>query len=211
MKWEPGVLMVLVLGIGVWLVMGPHGVNKRAGAQFVDFQVGSQKGIVEYFEPAAGAEPQLQVKLRGGFESPVMGPAEFKKQFGEQAYKGVAEIGSNPVFRMTKSTSWGSVAWFSVGMLGQIVFGGRMIVQWLASEKSKKSVVPPVFWWLSLFGGVTVFAYFVWRQDLVGVLGQCSGIVVYARNLKLIAKQKKRAEQEAALAGGADASATAAT
>jgi lipid-A-disaccharide synthase-like uncharacterized protein len=53
---------------------------------------------------------------------------------------------------------------------------------------------------MSLFGGLAVFAYFVWRQDIVGVLGQCSGVVIYARNLKLIAKNKKRAEKDAAAA-----------
>jgi lipid-A-disaccharide synthase-like uncharacterized protein len=197
MKWEPAALMVLVLAIGVWLVMGPHGVHKRDGAQYVDFQVGSQKGIVEWYQPAGAAEPKLQVKLRGGFESPEMTPVEFRKQFGEEAYRGVAEIGSNFIFRWTKTTSWGSVAWFTLGMAGQIAFAGRMIVQWFVSEKTKQSIVPPVFWWLSLVGGLAVFTYFVWRQDVVGVLGQCSGIVVYARNLKLIAKNKRRTEREA--------------
>ncbi len=192
MKWEPAALMVLILGLGVWLVMGPHGVTKRSGAEHVDFQVGSQKGIVEYYQPQPGQEAQLQIKLRGGFESPQLTPAEFKAMFGEQAYRGVAEVGSNPVFRATKTTSWGSVAWFTLGMVGQIAFAGRMVVQWIASEKTKQSVIPPVFWWLSLFGGIAVFTYFVWRQDVVGVLGQCSGIVVYARNLKLIAKQRRR-------------------
>ena len=188
MKWEPIALMVLILGLGVWLVMGPHGVTKRPGSEHVEFQLGSQKGIVEFFEPKPGEEPRLQVKLRGGFESPVMTPAEFRNVFGDEAYRGVAEVGSNPVFRATKTTSWGSVAWFTLGMAGQIAFAGRMVVQWIASEKTKQSIVPPVFWWLSLFGGLAVFIYFVWRQDVVGVLGQSSGIVVYARNLKLISK-----------------------
>ena len=192
MKWEPAALMVLILGLGVWLVMGPHGVSKRANAEHVDFQIGSQKGIVEFYRPSENQEPQLQVKLRGGFESPILTPQEFKTMFGEQAYRGVAEVGSNPVFRATKTTSWGSVAWFTLGMAGQIAFAGRMVVQWIASEKTKKSVIPPAFWWLSLCGGIAVFVYFVWRQDVVGVLGQCSGIVVYARNLKLIAKQRRR-------------------
>jgi lipid-A-disaccharide synthase-like uncharacterized protein len=53
-------------------------------------------------------------------------------------------------------------------------------------------VITPSFWWFSLLGGVCLFAYFVWRQDAVGVIGQSSGIVIYARNLRLIAKQKRR-------------------
>jgi lipid-A-disaccharide synthase-like uncharacterized protein len=82
--------------------------------------------------------------------------------------------------------------WISVGFGGQILFSGRMFLQWLISERHKHSVITPSFWWFSLLGGVCLFAYFVWRQDVVGVIGQSSGIVIYARNLRLIAKQKRR-------------------
>jgi hypothetical protein len=57
-------------------------------------------------------------------------------------------------------------------------------------------VIPASFWWLSLFGGVALFAYFVWRQDFVGVLGQSSGIVIYARNIRLIYKRRRRETDE---------------
>jgi len=60
------------------------------------------------------------------------------------------------------------------------------------SEKQRESVVPEAFWWLSLVGGVFLFVYFVWRQDIVGVLGQSSGVVIYARNLWLIRKRRRR-------------------
>jgi lipid-A-disaccharide synthase-like uncharacterized protein len=87
--------------------------------------------------------------------------------------------------------------WVAVGFAGQMAFFGRMMIQWLVSEKQRKSVIPPLFWWLSLVGGVALFAYFAWRQDAVGVLGQTSGVVIYARNIRLIRKQRRREERAA--------------
>ena len=78
--------------------------------------------------------------------------------------------------------------WLAVGMLGQVLFSGRFIVQWVASEIQKKSVVPHAFWWLSLAGGVVLLAYALHRGDLVFILGQAGGLVVYLRNLVLLRK-----------------------
>jgi lipid-A-disaccharide synthase-like uncharacterized protein len=61
-----------------------------------------------------------------------------------------------------------------------------MVVQWIVSEKSKKSVVPPVFWWMSLIGSSMLMAYFLWRRDPIGLLGQTFGWFIYVRNLWLI-------------------------
>jgi lipid-A-disaccharide synthase-like uncharacterized protein len=79
--------------------------------------------------------------------------------------------------------TWG---WLAFGYAGQALFTGRMLVQWIATEKRKQSVVPTLFWWLSLFGGLILLIYFVRRGDPVGILGQIFGSVVYARNLILI-------------------------
>lgn len=87
------------------------------------------------------------------------------------------------LFNITKPWSF---AWIAIGFAGQALFTMRMVVQWLASEKEKRSVIPVAFWWGSLFGGILLFVYFVWRKDIVGTLGQSTGIVVYARNLILI-------------------------
>jgi len=76
--------------------------------------------------------------------------------------------------------------WVGLGLLGQLLFTGRMIVQWLASEKNKKSTVPPLFWWLSLIGSMMLLSYFLWRRDVVGILGQGIGLAIYVRNLHLI-------------------------
>jgi lipid-A-disaccharide synthase-like uncharacterized protein len=91
------------------------------------------------------------------------------------------------------------VLWVSIGLLGQVLFTGRMIVQWWVSEKSKQSVVPPLFWWFSLIGSLMLLAYFTWRRDIVGILGQAFGLAIYLRNLHFIysAQRVQRGEQHA--------------
>ncbi|MBU6301935.1 MAG: lipid-A-disaccharide synthase N-terminal domain-containing protein [Verrucomicrobia bacterium] len=61
-----------------------------------------------------------------------------------------------------------------------------MLVQWIASEKARASVIPVEFWWLSLVGSTMIVIYFVWRVELVGILGQATGWFVYVRNLWFI-------------------------
>lgn len=76
--------------------------------------------------------------------------------------------------------------WIGIGLAGQLLFTSRFLVQWIASERRRESVVPVAFWWFSLAGGVTLLGYALWRQDPVFILGQAMGLVVYARNLALI-------------------------
>jgi lipid-A-disaccharide synthase-like uncharacterized protein len=76
--------------------------------------------------------------------------------------------------------------WVGLGFLGQVLFTGRMVVQWLVSEKQGKSVVPPVFWWMSLIGSTMLMIYFMWRRDPIGLLGQAFGWFNYTRNLWMI-------------------------
>jgi lipid-A-disaccharide synthase-like uncharacterized protein len=76
--------------------------------------------------------------------------------------------------------------WLGVGLLGQALFSARFLVQWIASERRKESVVPVHFWYFSLGGGVTLLAYAVYRLDPVFIIGQLSGLFVYARNLYFI-------------------------
>jgi lipid-A-disaccharide synthase-like uncharacterized protein len=71
------------------------------------------------------------------------------------------------------------------GFIGQAAFSARFLVQWLASEKAKRSVVPLAFWWLSLLGGVILFTYAIMRKDPVIIVGQGFGLLVYTRNLIL--------------------------
>ena len=76
--------------------------------------------------------------------------------------------------------------WVVTGFLGQGLFFGRWIVQWLASERSAASKVPVSFWYLSLIGGLITLAYAIYRKDPVFIAGQSIGAVVYVRNLMLI-------------------------
>ena len=77
-----------------------------------------------------------------------------------------------------------------LGLLGQVLFFSRFLVQWLASEKTGKSVVPVSFWYLSIGGGGLLLVYALWRKDPVIVLGQAVGLFVYVRNLMLIARHQ---------------------
>lgn len=76
--------------------------------------------------------------------------------------------------------------WVALGLGGQVLFTGRMIVQWLVSTKARRSVVPPIFWWMSLAGSTMLLIYFVWRRDPIGILGQAIGWTIYIHNLWLI-------------------------
>ena len=76
--------------------------------------------------------------------------------------------------------------WIATGFLGQGLFFGRWVVQWLASERSATSKVPISFWYLSLVGGLITLAYAIYRKDPVFIAGQSIGAVVYVRNLMLI-------------------------
>ncbi len=78
-----------------------------------------------------------------------------------------------------------------IGFLGQGVFASRFIVQWIYSEKKGESYIPIVFWYLSIFGGIGLLTYAIFRKDPVIILGQTFGIFIYLRNLILIYKIKK--------------------
>ncbi len=81
--------------------------------------------------------------------------------------------------------------WLLVGFLGQALFTARFVVQWLASERERDSVVPVTFWWLSLLGGGALLSYAISRQDIVIIVGQAMGLLVYGRNLMLVAQSKR--------------------
>lgn len=81
--------------------------------------------------------------------------------------------------------------WLIVGFIGQALFSARFIVQWLASERAKRSVVPVAFWFFSLGGGATLLAYALYRQDPVFILGQAAGLFIYIRNLMLLCRESR--------------------
>jgi lipid-A-disaccharide synthase-like uncharacterized protein len=81
--------------------------------------------------------------------------------------------------------------WQIVGFFGQIVFSMRFILQWLASEKKKESVMPVSFWYFSMVGSITLLSYAIYQQDPVFIVGQSFGMIVYLRNLYFIFKQNE--------------------
>jgi lipid-A-disaccharide synthase-like uncharacterized protein len=84
-----------------------------------------------------------------------------------------------------QTTSAFDKTWLAIGLTGQLMFSARWILQWLASEKVRKSVVPTTFWYFSLVGGLMVLSYGIHKADPVIILGQF-GIFIYARNIYLL-------------------------
>ena len=83
------------------------------------------------------------------------------------------------------------IFFLSVGFIGQGLFASRFIFQWIYSEKKGESTIPVVFWYLSIFGGIGLLIYAIFRKDPVIILGQSFGIFIYLRNLILIYRKKK--------------------
>ena len=81
--------------------------------------------------------------------------------------------------------------WVGFGLLGQGMFMGRFLYQWIASERARQSVVPEGFWYLSLVGGFITLLYAIHKQDIVFIIGQSTGTLVYLRNLHFIWRAKK--------------------
>lgn len=200
MKWEPLVAMAALLMLGLWLVWGP-GVSQRydlrPGARTEPLRLANARGIIETAPDPTTGEPTFRILLRGGFASDPMPAQQFRATFGDSVFQAAIAERSNFLFRLFNITSWWSIAWIAVGLGGQAAFTGRTLIQWFISERKRESVIPVIFWWLSLGGGVMLFAYFAWRQDIVGVLGQSAGVVIYARNLRLISKHRRRAARQA--------------
>jgi lipid-A-disaccharide synthase-like uncharacterized protein len=82
--------------------------------------------------------------------------------------------------------------WAMLGFVAQFLFMMRFMVQWLASERAKKSVLPVAFWFFSIGGGVLLLIYSIQRKDPVFIAGQALGLVIYTRNLWLIAQERRR-------------------
>lgn len=86
--------------------------------------------------------------------------------------------------------------WLALGFAAQLMFSMRFIVQWLASERARRSIVPETFWYFSFLGGAMLLAYAIYRVDPVFILGQAMGLFIYARNIHLIWTSKKVTETQ---------------
>ena len=85
--------------------------------------------------------------------------------------------------------------WYALGFTAQALFFSRFLVQWIASEREGRSVVPVAFWFLSIAGGALLLVYAIWRKDPVFIVGQFCGVFIYMRNLTLIYKERLREEK----------------
>jgi lipid-A-disaccharide synthase-like uncharacterized protein len=177
--------------------------------------------------PQAVAEPQVQlppIDLQGRIKDIVVAPSRagdvvrvqtdgggWVELTPEQYVRALHDTqlrveNGGLLYRWLNITSPLSLVWVCVGLLGQVMFTFRMVLQWWASEKHKRVIVPTAFWWGSLAGGALLFAYFCWRKDVVGVIGQSTGVFIYARNLVLIYRGKRiEAEGARPLDGGGHA------
>lgn len=86
--------------------------------------------------------------------------------------------------------------WLTVGFLGQAMFSMRFIIQWVASERRRRSYIPVAFWFFSIAGGTILLSYAVWRLDPVFIAGQAGGLVIYGRNLHFIWREHRLARVE---------------
>ena len=93
--------------------------------------------------------------------------------------------------------SYAKAITLTIGFTGQALFFLRFFFQWLHSEKQKRSVIPEVFWYLSLGGGLLLLVYAIMRGDIVFIVGQSTGSFIYLRNIYFLRRERRKAEVEA--------------
>jgi lipid-A-disaccharide synthase-like uncharacterized protein len=181
-RWIIFAELSLLIALGVWAVLSLLDGQKPADA--VDIKAPFPDARSSYLTRDAHGDLRYIVVHHDGsresLEPQIYTQRLYDGQVGVARWQRILEKICNV------STTQG-LLWVALALLiGQGLFTGRMVVQWLASEKHKKSVVPPMFWWMSLVGSTVLLIYFVWRKDVVGVLGQAFGWSIYIRNLLLI-------------------------
>jgi lipid-A-disaccharide synthase-like uncharacterized protein len=189
MKPGPIVAMAVILGMSLWIMLATSpSVKATDGAAQIELVVANKKLKVE-MRRAADQPSRYEYRFRNWPEKGAdwISDEKFEAIIDESA----DNSGRSWLLQVCNVTSPLNLAWVALGLGGQLVFSARLIVQWLASEKERKSVVPAAFWYLSLGGGLCLTTYFLWRHDLVGVLGQSMGLVVYVRNIRLILLHKQ--------------------
>ena len=82
--------------------------------------------------------------------------------------------------------------WLIVGFVAQALFSARFIVQWIASERARRSVIPSTFWLFSVLGGSVLLAYAIYKRDPVFIFGQAGGLVIYGRNLFFVIRERRQ-------------------
>jgi lipid-A-disaccharide synthase-like uncharacterized protein len=81
--------------------------------------------------------------------------------------------------------------WVALGFAAQVLFTARFAVQWIASERQKRMVIPLAFWFFSIGGGILLLVYAIHRRDPVFIAGQAFGVLIYVRNLQFELRDRK--------------------
>jgi lipid-A-disaccharide synthase-like uncharacterized protein len=204
-KPGPVIAMVVLVFVGLWIALGPSIGRKHSNPDASQYAlvIGDKKFQVERLDAAAPRPPTVATPgvlyhfLSRASDRSWLTPDQFDAALSHE----LSIAAHRPwLLRIANASQWASLVWVSIGLLGQTLFMGRMLIQWVVSEKERRSHITPAFWWFSLIGGAMLFAYFVWRQDPIAILGQSTGVVIYARNLRLIYKQRRRDARAAAQA-----------
>ncbi|MEM0897401.1 MAG: lipid-A-disaccharide synthase N-terminal domain-containing protein, partial [Verrucomicrobiota bacterium] len=162
------VFLVLVVPWVAWMILYSVGAVPPPGEQEALFKRSDPLASVVIVETDEG----LGVEVKSG---EILSADEFLQTLN------ALNTDRGWLFKLLNITSWTGIFWVGFGLMAQVVFTGRMIVQWWVSEKEKRSVVPNAFWWMSLAGASMLIVYFIWRKDIVGVLGQSTGWFIYVR------------------------------
>jgi lipid-A-disaccharide synthase-like uncharacterized protein len=87
-------------------------------------------------------------------------------------------------------------AWLVLGLIGQTIFSGRFLLQWIYSEYKRRSVIPVAFWYASIIGALLLLCYACYKKDPVFIVAQASGLLIYLRNLQMRRRDKKEPAAE---------------
>lgn len=195
MPFRRVILLCLLLGAQPAAAAGQSGIAwETMGVPAEDVELRGEAarlkvqlpGVRETAAVVETADGRTMVLLRrpGAGNDRLLAPDEFARVFHRyHSGRGWLDV----LFNITGPVG---IAWVVLGLAGQAVFAGRMLIQWVASERSRRSVVPVAFWWMSLIGASMLLVYFIWRRDIVGVLGQATGWAIYLRNLVLIRRSR---------------------
>jgi lipid-A-disaccharide synthase-like uncharacterized protein len=186
--------MKTILFIAIWMFLWSA---LPAALEAVESLTGPEDAVIEVLVSCRGVDQKVQLARDGDGSLAFMvlrqdGSAEWlsPEAFARHTYEGAAGMGAPRMHRLFNITSSAGLPWVVLGLLGQLLYTARMAVQWIVSERRKRSVIPPAFWWLSLAAASALTVYFIWRRDIVGILGNCMGAFIYIRNLYFIARSK---------------------